>query len=85
MRTGYPLHSRLLSVFVLSSESLPPLRYIAIEALCDAMLSMDSDSGTEVFPDILVRIRVWLISGKVYSSESEAAAPKQALTPGQTS
>ena len=46
---------------------------------------MDSDSGTEVFPDILVRIRVWLMSGKVYSSESEAAAPKQALTPGQTS
>ena len=43
-----------------------------------------SDSGTGVLPAIRVRIRVWEISGSVYSRHMAAAAAKAAVTPGIT-
>ncbi|OQA18358.1 MAG: hypothetical protein BWY61_02049 [Firmicutes bacterium ADurb.Bin354] len=69
----------------LSLSSIPVLRYMAIEALCFAKLSMLSDSGTAVFPSILVMISDCDIPGSVYSRLSDAAAPKAAVTPGQLS
>ena len=57
-------------------------KYIAIVALCEARLLIDSFSGTFVFPDIRVMINVCDTSGRVYSALSDAAAPNAALTPG---
>ena len=42
-------------------------------------------SGTLVLPSMRVMINDWDTSGKVYSRFNKAAAPKQALTPGQLS
>ena len=46
---------------------------------------MDSRSGTGVRPAARVMMTVWLTSGSVYSARRAAAAPQNALTPGQTS
>lgn len=46
---------------------------------------MDSRSGTAVRPAVRVMMTLWLTPGRVYSARREAAAPQNALTPGQTS
>ena len=46
---------------------------------------MDSFSGTDVRPSILVKMTVWLTPGRVNSVRSAAAAPRKELTPGITS
>ena len=54
------------------------VRWAAKDSIC-------SLSGTLVRPSIRVMIRDWDTSGWVYSRFRDAAAPKQALTPGQLS
>jgi hypothetical protein len=74
--------------------ALPDTRRYAFEkdcisglilARCTARLRRFSFSGTGVFPSALVRIKVCVTSGSVYSHASDAAAPNTALTPGHTS
>ena len=63
----------------------PDDRYSTRLARCAARLRRFSFSGTGVFPSALVRIKVCVTSGSVYSHASDAAAPNTALTPGHTS